>query len=237
MIRFLAVALSSVLGLSLSTMLQAQDSKRTTERQEGTAPRASATKYRAHAEQKGFRIGAERLTKKQVVASFAANVHHCCLVVLVAVYPKKDEPADLVLADFALTQVGTDRPIRPESATVIAARLEREKNSGKNTVYPHGSVGYEWGTYTDPVTGQPVHGHRIGTDIGVATGPGNTVPPGVADHDREVMERELEEKGLPEAKVSIPVAGYLYFPIQSRKDAKYELSYSGSPEPIILALP
>ena len=237
MLRFPAVVVTSVLGLFLSTTFQAQDSNRTPERQEGTAPRASATKYRAHAEQKGFSIGAERLTKKQVVTTFAANVHRCCLVIQVAVYPKKDEPADLALADFALTQVGTDIPIRPESATVIAARLEKDKNSGKNTAYPHGSVGYEWGTYSDPVTGQPIHGHRVGTNVGVATGPGSTVPPGVADHEREVMQRELEEKGLPEAKVSIPVAGYLYFPIQSRKDAKYELTYSGSAEPIILALP
>jgi len=234
MARFSAVALSS---LFLSTTLLPQDSNQVPERQGGTAPRASAARYRAHAEQNGFSIGAERLTKKQMVATFAADVTRCCLVVQVAVYPKKNEPVDLALADFALTQVGTDIPTRPESATVIAATLENEKNSGKQAVYTYGGVGYESGTYTDPLTGQPVHVHGVTTNVGVGTAPDNTTPPVVADRDREVMERELYEKGLPEAKISIPVAGYLYFRLHAKKNAKYELTYSGSPEPITLSLP
>jgi|SRR5215813_4965022 len=234
MVRLSAVALSS---LFLSTTLLPQDSSQVPERPGGTAPRASAAKYAAHAEQNGLGIGAERLTKKQMVATFAADVTHCCIVVHVAIYPNKDEPVDLVLVDFALAQVGTDIPIRPESATAIAATLEKDKNPGKQSISTYGSVGYESGTYTDPLTGQPTHVHGVSTTVGVGTGPDNTAPPVVVDRDREVMEHELYEKGLPEAKISSPVAGYLYFRLRAKKDAKYELSYSGSAQPITLSLP
>jgi hypothetical protein len=67
---------------------------------------------------------------------------------------------------------------------------------------------------------------------------GNSTPADIADHDREIIERELYEKGLPEAKVSFPVAGYLYFPLpKAKKDAKYQLVYSGRSEPFTLSLP
>jgi hypothetical protein len=66
----------------------------------------------------------------------------------------------------------------------------------------------------------------------------NGASPDAADHDRDVMERELYEKGLPEAKVSIPVSGYLYFSIpKPTKDAKYRLEYAGKNEPLVMPLP
>ena len=73
------------------------------------------------------------------------------------------------------------------------------------TVKTSTGVGYESGTYTDPVTGQPVHVRGITMSAGVGVSTGNSVPPDIADRDREIIERELYEKGLPEAKVSIPV--------------------------------
>jgi hypothetical protein len=234
------VILTSLLFVPLCVpALQAQDSEQTPEKHEGTAPRASAAKYRAHAEKGGVGIGAELLTKKEAADRFAADINHCCLVVEVAVYPKKDEPIDLFLADFTLIEVGSDKPARPESATVVAAMLEKKKNSGAGVgVTTVGGVGYESGTYIDPSTGQPVHVRGVTTSAGVGASVGNGVPPGVADHDRDVMEHELYEKGLPEAKVSIPVSGYLYFPIPKQtKDAKYRLEYAGGNEPLVMALP
>jgi hypothetical protein len=231
--------LPSILALSLSVpLLQAQDADQTSEKLGGAAPRASAAKYRAHLERDGFSIGAELLSKKQASQTFAAHVNHCCLVVLVAVYPKKDQAVDLSFTDFALEEVGSDIPVRPESATIVAAKLEKRKNSGSTEVYPHGTVGYGWGTYTDPNTGQPVHVHTVDAAVGIGVAPNGKVPPGVADHDRDVMERELYEKALPDAKASLPVAGYLYFPVPNpNKKAKYQLTYSGHAEPVDLTLP
>jgi hypothetical protein len=50
--------------------------------------------------------------------------------------------------DFALEEVGSDIPVRPESATIVAAKLEKQKNSTSIEVYPHGTVGYGSGTST-----------------------------------------------------------------------------------------
>jgi len=204
---------------------------------QGTAPRASAAKYHSHAQKDGFSLGAELLSKKEASSVFAADVNGCCLVVQVAVYPKKDEPIELSLFDFSLTEVNTDKPVRPESPSTVAAKLEKRKNP-QGGVTTSGGVGYESGTYIDAVTGQPVHVHGVSTSAGVGVSTGNSTPADVADHDREIIERELYEKGLPEAKVSFPVAGYLYFPLpKAKKDAKYQLVYSGRSEPFTLSLP
>lgn len=223
--------------ISLTT--PAQDSSQSPERHEGTAPRASAAKYHSHAEKDGFSLGAELLSKKEASRVFAADVNRCCLVVQVAVYPKKDESIELSLFDFSLVEVNTDNPVRPESPTTVAAKLEKKKNPpGGVDVTATGGVGYESGTYIDPVTGQPVHVRGVSTSAGVGISTGNSTPADIADHDREIIERELYEKGLPEARVSIPVAGYLYFPLpNAKKDAKYQLVYFGRSEPITLSLP
>lgn len=220
--------------------LHAQDSSgQSTERHRGTAPRTSAAKYKAHAEKDGFSLGAELLTQKDAASAFAAEINRCCVVVQVAVYPKKDEPTDLSLLDFTLVAIGTDKPVRPENPTTVAAKLESRKNpqSGVDITTSTG-VGYTSGTYIDPVTGQPVRVRGVAMSAGVGVSTGNSVPPDVADRDRQVIERELYEKGLAEAKVAVPVAGYLYFPIPKRKkDAKYRLIYNGRSEPLSLLLP
>jgi hypothetical protein len=114
------------------------------------------------------------------------------------------------------------------------AQSSSEKHAG---TAPRASAD-ESGTYTDPITGQQVHVRGVSTAAGVGIAAGTPVPPGIADRDREIIERELYEKGLPEDKVSIPVSGYLYFPIpKPTKDAKYRLIYSPKDQPLILTLP
>jgi hypothetical protein len=220
--------------------LLAQDSSgQSEEKHEGTGPRAKAAAYQAHTEKEGFSLGAELVSPKEASKIFAADVNRCCLVVQVAVYPKKDQPIDLSLYDFTLVEVSSDKRVRPESPTTVAAKLQDKKNPpGGVGVTTATGVGYESGTYTDPVTGQPVHVRGVTTSAGVGVSTGDSVPPDVADRDQKIIERELYDKGLPSAKVSIPVAGYLYFFISKpKKDAKYQLVYSGLSEPLTLSLP
>ena len=239
MFRKSLVLLASVLVfLFAAPLIQAQDAEQTPEKLGGAAPRASAAKYQAHAERGGLSIGAELLSKKQASQTFAADLKRCCIVLLVAVYPKKDQAVDLSVTDFELEEVGSGAPVRPESATVVAAKIEKQKNGSGTEVYPHGTVGYERGTYADPNTGQPVHVNTIDTAVGMGTTPNAKVPADVADRDREAMERELYEKALPDAKVWSPVAGYLYFPVpKPNKKVKYRLVYSGTAEPVEVTLP
>ena len=229
-----------ILSLLAVPPMRAQDPAQSApEKHDGTAPRASAAKYHAHVERDGFSIGAELATTKEVSAAFVADLNRCCLVLQVALYPKKDEPIQISLADFALREVGTDKPMRPESPTVVAARLEKKKNPSTGVdVSSGGSVGYDTSVYVDPATGKPTRVHGVNASVGVGVSPRNTVPPEIVDHDRQVMEWELSSKCLQEDKASIPIAGYLYFPISKfDKDAKYTLTYSGKSQPIVLTLP
>jgi len=225
--------------LTLPTQsFRAQDTDDSNSERRGTAPRSSADKYHSHATNDGVGIGAELLTRKEVSQEFAARLNRCCLVVQVAVYPKKDEQLDVSLDDFTLVVGDTDMPVRPQSATVISAKLEKQGSKGGVATSESVGIGYESGTYTDPVTGQPVHVHGTTTSAGVGVGVGDVVPPAVAERDREVIERELSEKGLPEAKVVIPVSGYLYFSIpKQKKNTKYRLEYAVKSETLKLQLP
>lgn len=236
----LLVSISLLLAaLAFSAVsLRGQDTNDSSAAQGGTASRSSADKYRAHAEHQGVSVGAELLTRKEVSKEFAADVNHCCLVVEVAVYPKKDEPLNVSRDNFKLIVEGTDTPVRPQSAGVISAKLEKAEDSSGVTNSTSADIGYHSGTYTDPVTGQPVRVHTVTRSVETGTGAGPRVPAADAERDRQVIEGELSEKGLPEAKTAMPVSGYLYFSLRKqKKDTKYRLEYLVNGETLSLQLP
>lgn len=235
--------LSSFLALLLiatgipGVLLQAQGTNTSSETQRGTAPRSSAAKYKKHGSHGNVSIGAELLTRKEVSNEFAADLNSCCVVVQIAVYPNENSQLTLSRDDFTITIEGTDVPVRPQSATVVSAKLSKDVNSGVTTAASVG-VGVELGTFTDPVTGQPVHVRGVTTSASVGVGVGGPVPPTAAERAREAIERELAEKSLPEAKISVPVSGYLYFSLpKQKKPVKYHLEYSIGDEKLILSLP
>jgi hypothetical protein len=206
----------------------------------GIKPRASADNYHAHVQRNGVAVGAELLTAKQVQKTFTSSVDRCCLVVEVALYPKKDEPLNLYLEAFSITEVGSDASIKPQSASVIAAAVHGKGDSGTTvTGETTTGIGYESGTRIDPVSGQPTKVKGIYTVSGANVGIGNEGPKGTSpNRERDIAEKELKEKGLPEGKASSPVAGYLYFPIpNAKKDAKYKLDCVVNTEKFTLTVP
>jgi hypothetical protein len=231
---FLAVLIAlAVPALSLPT----QETDSSSEAQRGAVPRSSADRYKAHATHGNVSVGAELLTRKRVSKEFAADLNSCCLVVQVALYPNDKEPVKLRRDDFTLTVEGTDTTARPQSATVLSAILTKDANGGVTTAANVG-VGVEFGTYTDPVTGQPVHVRGVTTSASVGVGVGSSVPATAAERQREITERELSEKSLPEAQISVPVSGYLYFSLpKQKKHSKYRLEYSLKDETLVLPLP
>jgi hypothetical protein len=215
---------------------RAQDTKDKSAASQASVPRASASKYASHAQQEGISIGAELLTRKQVAKEFVADVNRCCVVVQIAVFPKNDSALQLSLGDFSLLVEGSDIPIKPQSANVIAAILEKKNNSNSNIgVTTAAGVGY--GTSTDSATGQPTKVHGVYTTASVAVAVGASVPPAVADREREAMAQELGEKGLPEASISVAVVWCLYFSVHKpKKDTRYRLEYSLKSGTIVLKL-
>lgn len=214
-----------------------QETDTASEAKKGTAPRSSAERYKAHATHGQVSVGAELLTRREVSKVFAADMNSCCLVVQVAVYPNEEEPLKLSRDDFMLAIEGTDVAARPQSAIVLSAKLTKDADGGVTTAASVG-VGVDFGTYTDPSTGRPVHVRGVTTSASVGVGLGGSVPATVTERQREVIERELSEKSLPEARISVPVSGYLYFSLpKHKKPAKYRLEYALKDETLTLHLP
>jgi len=207
----------------------------------GTVPKSSVDQYRAHAERDGVGIGAVLLTSDQVHKTFASNVNRCCLVVEVAFYPPKDKPLEISLDDLTMKAAGSDTLVRPLSARAVAATLQEKAEQGRTVAATTNvGVGYESGTYIDPVTGQPtkVHGVTTETGVGLAVGPPGSQP-GSSNSSRDAAEIELAERGLVEGSASAPVAGYLYFPrsVKKKKDTPLQLQYALKDQTVVLSLP
>jgi hypothetical protein len=231
---YLAVAL--ICGVSLSA-----------EAPRGTVPRATANRYPSHFEQSGVGVGVTVLTSDQIRHAFASDVNRCCLVVEVALYPPKDSTVGVSLNDFVLRVTGTEIAAKPSGAKVLAAKLQKKAASPQDrdiSISPTAGVGYDSGGYYDPVTGQR-RGGGVYTSTGVGVGIGGSRPqPGSTDVDRNTMELELSEKGLPEGEASAPVAGYLYFSLPQAKDktkdkkaTTYQLEYTLYGNKVVLTLP
>jgi len=203
----------------------------------GTVPRASVDRYALHATQDGVGIGAVLLAPEQARKQFVSDVNRCCVVVEVALYPDKDKVLDVSLNDFAISMGGSETAAKPASAKLVAATLQKKAAATRDiSVYPSVGVGYGNGGY-DPATGTRAPGgtyKQAGVGVGIGGGDAQS---GSTDKDRAAMETELSEKGLPEGSASVPVAGYVYFPITRKKGATLQLSYTVNGRKVVLKLP
>lgn len=192
----------------------------------GTVPRSAATDYPLHAERGALSIGAKLLSRAEARKTFVSDVNSCCITVEIAIYPGQDKSLNVSLNDFSLRAANAKSGMKAASPTVVAASIQKNARSGRDVaVYPTTSIGYSSGSIYDPATGTRQESHGVYTQAGVAVAVGSPDGPGVSDKDRSVMETELTEKGLPEGHASSPVAGYVYFPVSSKKKADYQLEY------------
>jgi hypothetical protein len=209
------------------------------EEPKGTEPRLAAIRYPAHAEINGVAIGASLLTPDQVRRSFVSDLNRCCLVVEVAFYPEKDRPLNVSLNDFVLKIKNGDFTAKPSPAKVIAVGLQKKARSDRDvTVSPSYGVTYQSGRGYDPVTGT-AQSSGVTQTTGVLVGIGRPgANPGSTDKDRSAMEAELGKKGLPAGSAATPFAGYIYFPVASKKkNATRQLEYTLGQDKVALSLP
>lgn len=194
---------------------------------QGIRPRHDMTDYPAHDERDGVTVGAALLSPDQVRNTFASGLTRGYVVVEVTIQPSGVGTVDVTPADFTLRIAGTSSSARPANPRAVAGNLQKGPAASPSPVdvYPSVGVGYESGPRQyDPVTGR-VRGGGVYTSAGVGVGVGGDRPASTGQ-DRKTMELELSEKSLPEGVTSKPVAGYLYFPLLSKKkNAVYELEY------------
>lgn len=204
----------------------------------GTVPRATVERYPVHTLRDGVGLGVVLLSQEQVRKAFVSDVGQCCVVTEIALYPTKDKALEVSLNDFALRVSGADTAAKAASAKLVATSLQKNAGSTRDvTVSPTVGVGYESAGY-DPVTGGRTSGGMT-RSAGVIVGIGGSGPkPGSTDKDRAAMETELGEKGLPEGSASAPVAGYVYFPLASRKKGTpLQMEYMLNGNKVVLNLP
>jgi len=202
----------------------------------GTVPRSNASLYPVHVQYQGAALGAKLLTPDEVRKKFTSDINHCCVVVEVALYPSKEKSVEVALNDFVLHVKNSETASKASSAKVVAGSLQKKaQNTRDVTVSPTVGVGYGTGTTYDPVYGP--RGGGVTTAAGVGVGIGSRGDqPGSSDKDRDVMETELSEKGMPEGAATGPVAGYLYFSIPRGKKMVYQLEYKLNGEKVVLTL-
>ena len=216
---------------------------------QGSAPRAAAKKYQAHAEDQGASIGASRLNSAQLRKIFSvdkptsADLDECCVVLEIGLYPSKEGKLEVHLADFALRVSGEEKATRPTDSRTVVAQLPYWIEVGESG---HGGLMAEappqldspnGGVYHDPVTGAPrrsdgypTHGVNVGSSPQESTSkPGESGP-------RHELELRLSQKALPEGETATPVAGYIYFSVPKQKGTKYELEYKLNGKAVLLPL-
>lgn len=204
---------------------------------QGTEPRAEASRYPSTGQQGQVSIGAQLLTVEQIRRAFATELGHNFLVVEVALFPGTGGSVDVSRSSFAIRAAGSDSASRPMNPRNVAVTAQRRASEGRDVeIYPQVGIGYDSGRTYDPVTGQERRGGGVYTSAGVGVGVG---PRGSAstEKDREVMELELTEKGLPEGSTKKPVAGYLYFPFSEKKKSdtyQLECTLGGVKVPLVL---
>lgn len=170
----------------------------------GTVPKTSADRYPAHADHDGTKIGAALISPEEARKVFGFDVDRSCLIVEVALYPPNDKERNVSPGEFSLRVTGANAAVKPSAATAVAANWQQLFRVQRDT--------YD-ATSAEVAIG-PHYGH-IEVQVGVETDYGP--PQSASEKDRATVEAELTDKGLPEGKASSPVAGYLYFPMLSRK--------------------
>jgi hypothetical protein len=216
----------------------------------GTAPPPSADKYAAHAENDGAVIGITRLRAPQLRKAFAvdkvtsSDLEESCFVVEVGLYPAKNRTVEVSLAGFALHVQGEDASVKPSNAGAVVAKLPYRVQVGQNggtgpVIGPRPSMDPgTGGIYRDPVTGMPTRrgAHTPkGTDGGTGAGESPSPQTSASGVWRD-LEMQMTEKALPEGSTGSPVAGYIYFPVETKKDARYQLEYTLNGKRVVLPL-
>jgi hypothetical protein len=219
--------------------------------QQGTAPRASAEKYSAHAENNGARMGAARLSSGQIIKAFSLNklsardLDENCVVVEVALYPAKDGALEVELDKFALRVSGQDNAVKASTPTAAVAAIpyyvqlgETSGGGGGIMAGPRPQLDSPTGVNRDPITGMPRRSVGLtpaGTDVGVGGGSGESgkasLPP-----ERQELASKMTEKALPQGKTTAPVAGYVYFSVETKKGEKYQLEFTLNGKSVVLPL-
>jgi hypothetical protein len=202
------------------------------------APLSSPSDYPAHDSAKTAMLGAAIVPPEQVKKMFSPETAKTYVVVEVAIYPEDGRTFDVDLFDFAL-KTG-DVVVRASEPRDVGAAWPSAKNPSIGKLGPNvtAETGVIVARETDPVTGRPRT--NVGTYEGVAVSnyprPDPPAPP-PANPSRSDAADKMRRMTLPEGPAKTPVAGYLYFRHQKRKQDSFTLNFSNDDLSVDLKFP
>jgi hypothetical protein len=178
---------------------------------EGLPPRPNPSDYAVHRVTRNATIAAALIPPAQVKKMFPARFIKDYAVVEVAIYPQEGATVQVESFDFALKFSG-DEQSYPRTPREIGRAWDEGQapHPGKPDIA--GEVGVVYSGANDPVTGQ---GRGWGAYGGAEVDP-NPMPP-VPPPNPYAIEASVKASALPEGETAKPVAGYLYFPLSSKK--------------------
>jgi len=201
----------------------------------GVPPRATSSDYTVHQDTGDATIAATLVPPDLAKRIFPADVNKNYFIVEVAVYPLNGQTVIIDSFDFGL-KFGADEVSHPRTPAEIAS-MWGEKNAPQppSKVSVTGETGIAYGTGTDPATGRQQHG--VATYSGVAVGSGQPSPPPPPPGDPRAVEAQVGARALPEGPAARPVAGYLYFPLISKKDKKAAMELQYLKDGVLVSMP
>jgi hypothetical protein len=147
------------------------------------------------------------------------------------VFPTGGKTVDVDSFDFVL-KLSTGEMSYPRTPGEIVSKWE-EKNAPQppSKVNVTTETGVVYASGNDPVNGRS-HGWGTYTGVGVGTG-----PPRPLSTDPQVFEANVEARALPQGPTAQPVAGYLYFPLPSKKTKNGPLELRYQKDGALVSLP
>ena len=196
----------------------------------GVPPRNDVRLYRGTASTDNFDLGVTLLPEIVVKQRLSPEIARRYVVVEVALYPTNRSTIEVNHADFSLRDKGTGQVAYSQRP----AEKRQPAGIGRNVgIYPEASIGYETGGGYDQAGGRR-RGGGVYTGAGVGVGMGGPQLPPAGG--RQVPSADLLDLELPDGPTAYPVAGYLYFPLNSKKkDAVYEVIFRGPQGAITLS--
>jgi hypothetical protein len=183
--------------------------------QPGTTPKAKADDYESHGRSQDVAIGAEYM-----IHSFSGQgetyIANDYLVVEVALYPPKDGKVDVKGNQFTLRINGKKQLLAPETAQMVAAKMQRPEWQMRPRLEAEGGLGNTGVILGRPVPSQTPGGQRSPNPIPRSPVPDN---PNVNSEPRVAAHELAIQSALPEGEYRGPVSGFLYFPYKGRTSA------------------
>jgi hypothetical protein len=203
----------------------------------GVSPKPKPTDYPVHDSAKTAILAAAIVPQDQVKNLFSSAMAKNYVVVEVAIYPEDNRTFNVDLIDFELNT--GDQFVRASEPGDLGTIWSSAKgpsigNGGPNVTTETGVI---VARETDPITGRPRT--NVGTYEGVAVSnyprPDNPPPP--PSPKQSDIDAKILRMALRVGPTKDPIAGYLFFRHQRRKQDTYTLNYSNDDFSVDLKFP